>query len=95
MTVERSPSQTILDRIAEREGISPVDIEPPLFEVIDPEALDALFHDERGTREPERRVAFSYAGYDVAVIGDGRVRIEEREKDPSSVDGSATRSTRE
>jgi hypothetical protein len=45
---------------------------PPLYEWVDPEALDALFPDE--TTGP---VSFSYYGYLVVVTADGTVQVYE------------------
>lgn len=94
MTHDISPSEKVLDTIAKRDGVSPVDVEPPLYDVIDPEALDALFRDsEDGTTDPERRIVFRYSGYHVSVSGSGDVRIAEREQRSESVPEPATDAT--
>lgn len=67
----RRLSVRILDAIAEEEGISPLAFETPLFEVIDPDALDALFLHE-GT---DVTVEFTYRGYGVTVRGTDRVEL--------------------
>lgn len=85
------PSAKVLDEIAEREGVSPVDLEPPLYDVIDPEALDFLFRNHgRETVDSVRQIVFRYAGYDVSVSGDGEVGVEERKQRSDPVHGSAT-----
>ena len=40
---------------------------PPLWNVIDSDALDGLFAPTRGGRPRAGRVTFAYAGYDVSV----------------------------
>lgn len=45
---------------------------PPLYEVIDPDALDSLF---QSTSEESVCVEFSYSGVEVAVQGDGTVTV--------------------
>ncbi len=70
----------IINAIAEREGVEPTEIEPPeyeaLYDVLNPEALDALFAPrEDGTPRSSGRVTFSYCGYDVVVTSDGDVEI--------------------
>jgi hypothetical protein len=46
---------------------------PPLYDCIDPDALDSLIN-----RMSDGEVSFTYANCDVAVGSDGTVRVEER-----------------
>lgn len=78
----RSLSFAIIAAVAEREGVDPTDIEPPeyeaLYEVLDPEALDALFAPrQNGAERASGRVEFRYCGYDVTVTDGGEVSIED------------------
>lgn len=63
---------TVVERIADAEGAGIYDV-TPLFESIDPDALEALF------AEPETAdhvtVEFSHAGYRIRIEG-GRVSLE-------------------
>lgn len=70
------PSETIVRMIADREGISPTDLSPPLYSAIDPEALDSLF-DGRTSQEPQPAgsICFRYCGYEIAVERDGDITI--------------------
>jgi len=68
-TSERSICEAILSRVAEREGVDELDLDPPLFDVIDPDALESLFRGTRGM------VRFEYHGYDVTVDHQGRVDV--------------------
>ncbi|MFB6074904.1 MAG: HalOD1 output domain-containing protein [Haloarculaceae archaeon] len=63
-TVE-SPSLTVVEAVAEAEGIEPEALTPPLADAIDPEALDGLFRNGNG------RVSFDYRGYEVTVTANG------------------------
>jgi hypothetical protein len=72
-------TRRIVEEVAEAEGVSPVDLSPPLYEVVDPEALDRLFGTTTAAGRTDRRVAFAYQGYDVVVSGDGHVSVEARE----------------
>lgn len=73
--VERA-SYRVVEAVATREGVDPTELRPRLSDVVDPEALDRLFSDGRGTREaPTGRVEFRYCGYDVTVFCDGRVDV--------------------
>ncbi|MFB6207533.1 MAG: HalOD1 output domain-containing protein [Haloglomus sp.] len=61
------PSRQVVETVASHEGIAPNEFSTPLYEVIDPEALDALVEgcESRGTGPLE--VAFEYQEYEVRV----------------------------
>lgn len=67
----RRPSQRVLDAIAAEEGTSPLSFETPLYEAIDPDALDALVPDEA----TDATVEFTYRGYRVTVRGTDRIQL--------------------
>lgn len=69
----RPPSTAVVEAVLELEGKEPEEI-TALYEVLDPDALDALFED-RGGRGESIRVSFTYEGYSVEVRDDGRVRV--------------------
>ena len=87
LAVERSEdaqslSFEIIEAIAEREGVDTTEIEPPtyeaLYDVINPEALDALFAPrEDGTPRAFGRVEFTFCGYDVVATSDGTIEIND------------------
>ncbi len=66
-------TQAVLDAVAEAEGTNPRELDPPLYEAINPEALNELFAGKAGDRG---WVGFDYHGYHVVVYRDGRVDIE-------------------
>lgn len=66
-------SRAVIGAVAEAEGVDEIDLHPPLFEAVDPDALDNLFHNTTG------RVQFDYLGYTVAVDQDGAVDLSRRE----------------
>lgn len=77
-----SPSFEIIAAIADFEGIDAVDLAPPeyqaLYDVVNPEALDALFAPrDDGTPRGRGSVEFSFCGYDVVVRHDGTVQIDD------------------
>ncbi|RBI59926.1 hypothetical protein DMJ13_19680 [halophilic archaeon] len=71
-------STAVVKAIAEREGIDPLDMDPPLYDVIDLDALNTLFARPADVRDarPEE-VVFEYNGYEVEVTSDGDVHVEE------------------
>ncbi|WP_254273759.1 HalOD1 output domain-containing protein [Haloarcula marina] len=61
-----TPSSILLSElVAEREGVDPCSL-PPVYESVEPEALDNLFTDDR-SRRSNVAVTFEYLGYDVHV----------------------------
>lgn len=67
----RTPAERVVQTIAETVATDPLEL-PPLFESIDPDALDAFVRGlERGS------VTFTYAGRSVTVDGDGSVTIDQ------------------
>jgi len=69
----RTVSEKIIESISNAEGEAPTRLTPPLYDVVDPEALD----DVTESIGPEGTVAFEYCGYDVRVSGDGDVSVED------------------
>lgn len=69
---ESCVSQTIVETIAEAEGIDPLELTPPLYDVIDPDALADLFTDGRTIG----RIIFNYNSFEVSVFSDGYVSID-------------------
>lgn len=67
---EQSPSEKVIAAVAASEGVDPVDIEVPLFEVVDPDALNSLFG-----AAADGQIRFGYLGYDVTVHANGRVDV--------------------
>jgi hypothetical protein len=73
-----SISRAVVEAVADAEGISPLDVEPPLFEAIDPDALDGLFTESSlPMGATDGVVEFQYAGYVVTVRADGTVSLHE------------------
>lgn len=76
------PSVAVVEAVAREAGVRPVDL-PPLYDTIDPDALDQLLPtDGLGL------VRFRYDGYDVTLSGADDVRVEECD---GSTDGESRR----
>lgn len=72
----QSVSTTVIETVAARENVNPIELNPSLYEVVDPDALDALFAPSRtGTARLGGRIEFSYCGYELVVRGDGNVTV--------------------
>lgn len=75
-------SEAIVTEIADAKGVSPLDVSPPLYEAIDPDALEAVVASMQSQpTEPAGRLEFAYSGYDVTVTEEGGVSIASREAD--------------
>jgi len=74
------PSDLVLRRVADREGTELTELERPLDDVVDLEALDSLFADRiDGHPRPGGTITFEYCGYTVTVDDGGAVELEETE----------------
>lgn len=71
--VEAIASETELDvlEVADEFG--------PLYDAINPSALDSLFQSDGGASRSVGSVTFEYAGYRITVDSTGRVELAERQ----------------
>jgi len=70
-------SLKVVEKVAEREGVDPTELHPPLHTVIDTEALDSLFQSTPSTDRTTGTVEFRYRGYKVQLSSSGEVEIGE------------------
>lgn len=68
-----SLSTRVVTEVAAAKGVSPIDMQPPLYDTIDPDALDSLFDGTTRTGT----ISFSYLGFDVTVESTGDVSVHE------------------
>jgi len=64
------PSVAVVEAVAREAGVRPVDL-PPLYDTIDPDALDQLL-----PTDGPGLVRFRYDDYDVTLSGADDVRVE-------------------
>jgi len=64
-------SEKVVQAVADQEEVSPLDITPPLFDAIDPDALDRLYGDGR----PGVTIDFQFSGYRVTVGENGCIDL--------------------
>jgi len=72
----QSISLKIVDKVAEREGVQPEELNPPIHYAINTDVLDSLYEASDSGRSPSR-VEFVYNGYTVTVDSTGDVALEE------------------
>lgn len=77
-----SVSNAIIAAVSDEAGVDPV-VLPPLFEQIDPDALDTLFASENGDLCRTGSITFAYAGFVVEVVcdGDPTITLDRKETD--------------
>jgi len=63
-------TRDVVSAVARAEGVDPTDVEPPLFEAVDTEALERIFRDTSG------QLTFEYKDYVVTVSSDGDIALE-------------------
>lgn len=68
------PSEAVVTAVAAVDGERPLELDP-LYDAIDPDALNTLFEHARRVGDSTQRLRFPYAGFDVSVRSDGRIRI--------------------
>lgn len=68
-------SHKVVTEVAAANDASPTDMRPPLYDAIDPGALNALFAD-RTDASRTGRVSFRYNGCNVTVDSSGQVNVQ-------------------
>ncbi|WP_224450510.1 HalOD1 output domain-containing protein [Haloprofundus salilacus] len=70
-----TPSQAVVERIAALEETDQAELDP-LYETIDPEALDTLVETTERSNS-SLQIQFTYNDYEVTVTSDGIVSVDE------------------
>ena len=69
---EHKPTLAVVQAVADAENVDPAALDPPLYSVVEPEALNQLVsHD--GTLDS---ISFAYRGHHVTVSGNGTVHVQ-------------------
>lgn len=71
-----SLSTAVVNAIADAEGVDPTELEP-LYETVNPDALDALFRPVSDGDRRTGRATFRMNGYEVVATSSGRVHLTE------------------
>ena len=69
-----SPVEIIIEALAEAAGVDPVDL-PPLFDFIEPDAVDQLFMEHDGASQTDAILSFRFETWNVFIRADGRIRV--------------------
>lgn len=74
---DRNVSTAVVEAVADAVGTTPLDVEPPLYRVVDPDALNDLFDAGRDADSPVT-ISFTYADCEVSVSGRGEIVVQPR-----------------
>ena len=77
--ISDEPSYQVVEAIAQKKGVSPTELFPPLFSVVNPEALDALAQPDADSNTSPVEITFTYLDYEVRVRGGPTVSISVRD----------------
>ncbi|OVE85225.1 HalOD1 output domain-containing protein [Natronolimnobius baerhuensis] len=73
-TAEPKLSVAVITAVANRQGCDPSDL-PPLYDAIDPDALDAVFDSTRADGARQGRLSFTYDGHEVVIDSDEQTQL--------------------
>lgn len=66
MRTRDEPSLGVVETIAEMQSSDPT-TQDPLYDAVDPDALNGLFRHSQRDEDAELNISFTYAGYDVTI----------------------------
>jgi hypothetical protein len=70
-------SDKVVERVAEAEGVDASELETPLFEAVDPDALDRIFEPiKKKSERNQGQIQFPYHGYRVVVTAEENVTLQ-------------------
>ncbi|ARS90135.1 HalOD1 output domain-containing protein [Natrarchaeobaculum aegyptiacum] len=87
----------IAQQVATLEDVDPIDLEPPLYEVVDVDALEALCGGPTSHEPFTGSVSFDYRGYTITVDHEGSIDVlattanpVDAGRDPTGVSGGSS-----
>ncbi|WP_227356081.1 HalOD1 output domain-containing protein [Haladaptatus salinisoli] len=85
MTSTDDLSTKVIEKVAACEDVDPVELETPLYEVINPDALDTLF-------KTPSVVKFTYCGYTIVAEWPSSVQVHKESGEAESTTSQADES---
>jgi hypothetical protein len=84
---DQPPSLAIVEAMAAAEGVTPEELNPPLYHAADLESIDQLFFGNDRTQTNPDFLRLSIAGWTVFIRGDGIIRVcdPDQPTDPAPV----------
>lgn len=71
---DETVSNRVIAAVAEATGVDPLELDP-LYNVVDPDALNAIFSPANGRQGADAKLRFTMEGCAVVVRGDGDVVV--------------------
>lgn len=68
-------AEDVVIAVAAEAGVDPMELSPRLYDVIDPEALNALYADTARARETGLTLSFVYGDWRVTITADREVSV--------------------
>ena len=79
--IGKPPSRKVVETVAALKDTEPTELQQPLYEVIDPDALDTLFTPKRDrTAQRGGEIQFMYCGCSVLIAPNGDVNVAQKEE---------------
>ncbi|SEO61310.1 hypothetical protein SAMN05216388_101580 [Halorientalis persicus] len=78
--------EAVVTAVARIEGVDPVDLSEPVFAFVDPDALDTLV--TSSPAESNLSVTFEAWGHEIAIGGDGTIRIDGELRDQATFENT-------
>jgi hypothetical protein len=72
---DRSVSESVVEAVAQAEGVAPTQLRSTLYEAVDPDALEQLFAPRTPVERLDGTLTFHYHGYRVTVRSGGSVTV--------------------
>lgn len=72
------PSIQIIRHVADEKEVSTEEL-APLYETIDPDALDAVLQSQTNRGAGTGQVQFQYEGYNIVATSDGQIELTEHD----------------
>ena len=72
---DQALTEVIIEAVAEAANADPLDL-PPMYEFIDPDAVNNLFHRDR-TKSLGQYISFKFDEWIVSVHADGLIRVRD------------------
>jgi len=73
----QSASEAVIDAVARRAGVDPLELSTPLYDAVDPDELDALLDGASPSSRSPVSVTFRYHGYTITIDSDLTVTVAE------------------
>lgn len=83
MVEGKSLSYKVIMEVAKQEEVEPLEIEVPLYSVIDPELLDELGSESHSKNGASLNIQFEYYGYLVTIRGPDDVTVKSSQDEPN------------